>query len=156
MALLFWVNKIWGPISEILDTLEVIKENLIIDGVRMSKWTDWETIFKKMENADSIDVDVDKLMIDYVEMQIEDLVIGQLSQAEKNAMLRAFGESHLVNNMMGSPSTWLRRMNKLSGGEPITNPIVEQVSVEMDKVRKAAEKTDRALEKLKEEYLDAL
>ena len=150
MAALFYINKYWGPVSEALDFANVVKENLIIDGNRVSKWEDWTDLFNKVRNAQTVDIDLDGLMVDAFEEYVTDMLIGQMSQYEKELLLRKFGDSHLINNMMGSPTTWARRLARIQG-ERLPSPVIDELKLQVDTARKQAEKMDRMLDKVRED-----
>ena len=93
MAMLRFINQTYGRIDEIEDFLDIIKQNLIVNGNRLSKHEDWTVVFRKVRNGD-VDLDWQNVMIDLLEMTVEDMVIGQMSQIERKMMLDKFGDSH--------------------------------------------------------------
>ena len=153
LALLASVNKWYGPISEVGDFIEILKSNIIIDGQRMSKYQSFDDILWMMANGEDVDLDVDGLMMGMLEETITDALIGMMSQAEKEMMLKTFGYGHWVNNMMGSPSTWIRRIQRFYGArqEEVITPqsaFLNEIKGEMETVRREVEKLDRAWEKI--------
>ena len=101
LALLFMTNKIWGPISEAMDAMEILKRNLVIDGNKMGDHVSWEYVWVRIKHAETIDVDMYGFGAGLLQEMITDRLIGELSQAEKKFMLDRYGDSHILNNMMG-------------------------------------------------------
>jgi len=132
MGLLVFVNKTWGPISEALDFAEVLMASITIDGQKMNK--QWLSDFLDdpqnaldelfdLWRAGKVELDPQALMVGLMAETITDLSIAMLSDMEKRAMLALFGQGHLINNMLGMPSTWARRL-----GIDVMGPLVKPIS----------------------------
>ena len=154
LAFLRFVNETYGRLSEALDFLEVLKSSLVIDGVQMTKWNDWTDILAMIADGGDVELDLDKLMFGVLEEQIGDALIGRMSQVEKEYLLEKFGDSHLINNLMGSPSTWARRWQRMQGAESSILPqdvIYKRFTEEVGRVRELSESLDRKLDKLRKD-----
>jgi hypothetical protein len=104
LAGLLFVNKWYGPISEAKDFLDVLKENLIINGRRMNKYESLDTWWKSLVNMDhDVELDMDGFLIGLMEEYLTDLLIGKMSQKEKELLLKHLGPSHWVVNAFGNP-----------------------------------------------------
>ena len=81
---------------------------------------------------------------------LSDALIGVLSQAEKKLLLDKLGAGHWVNNVMGSPSTWLRRYNWLTGSDiPEYKALaVEQLQYELDRAAEVDQEVEKFMRKL--------
>jgi len=63
-------------------------------------------------NDGEVQLAQNQFMRELLREQLMDLMIGSLRQAERMFMLRTFGESHAINNVYGTPTTWIRRLTR--------------------------------------------
>ena len=108
MMMLKAVNRTWGRVSEVIDSLEVIFRNIRVDG-KAVRW-DQPGALDLVLSAEDIEVDTEGLITGLYQEWLMDSLIGIMSQAEKRFMLRLFGPAHVLNNLYGMPSTWYRRL----------------------------------------------
>lgn len=150
LALLMFINKWYGPVSEAMDFIKILKENITIDGKSVSKYESFDTIFEQMYNAENVEFDFDSFLIDVYEEALTDALIGALSHAEKEWLLRTFGRENPILNSWGNPSTQLTRLQKALGQDPVgpVTEMVDQAKLEIDRLNKLREKRDEFLEKL--------
>lgn len=114
MSMLRFVNRTWGRLSEVLDWKEAFIRNLrdangrkIRDPRTLSEWRD---LLAKLDNGE-LTLDSEGFFVDMLTMEITDRLIGMASRAERDFMLEFFGPGHPLNNMLGSPTTWIRRLH---------------------------------------------
>ena len=133
IALLSFVNRTWGTISEIQDFFDALDKSLVDDQGRplRADLDFWEKIDLYMRGKATLDMDL--FLINLLYEQMIDATIGTLKRAETRALLKGFGPAHPINNMLGSVSTWARRL----GDDPFYVP-TQAIKAMRDAALKAA------------------
>ena len=115
IAALHTVNKFYGRPSEWLDTIEALTDGLVIDGEliapRMSLSRRLHELWLAVMDGRDWHLDLDLALTSVLNEHLSDKLIGSLSNAEKRVLLEKLGPRHPLVNMLGLPTTWLRRMN---------------------------------------------
>ena len=133
LALLRYVNKSFGRLTELDDWQAEIKKNIYLPGMRICRsngaciqikpGTPMDAIplqyqavvFKAMGNGElfnDIEIDTEGLIIDLFIMELVDAMIGLSMRTERN-IVDAAGLRGIFD--YGNPSTWLRRFEKFTG-----------------------------------------
>lgn len=118
MALLAFINKTYGRASEVVDVIEAFQRSLVNRDGSAYQWQGYEKFYDDWRNH-LVDMHPDKFMEELIYDQLMDALVGRLGEAEKRAMLKAFGPGHWVNNIVGLPSTWLHRL-----GVDVYDPVI--------------------------------
>ena len=103
------INKTYGRYSEIKDFWDILMDNLTIGG-KDANTMSLRQIIDALKNGLEPELDLDQFMQDLLLEEIMDMMIGQLSQAEKNWLLEKFPLDHPLLNVWGNPTTWARRL----------------------------------------------
>ena len=82
MGALNLVTKTWGPISEALDVLDVLKDSFIVNGKRRYNLTVDEIRQALLDDDVDIELDIDAFVGGVLRETLEDLLIGKLSKGE--------------------------------------------------------------------------
>lgn len=117
------INKTYGRVDEAREMLEVLLDNLWINGKKLSLEMEPEEILERLKNARTVDLDVENFVIGMAREIILDTLIGMMSRSELNLLKTFFSLDSPVLNMFGLPSTWARRF-----GFDAYGPILREVN----------------------------
>ena len=112
MMLLKIVNRTYGKLSEIADTLRVLFKSLRVNGEKVD-WRNVEDWREILDSSNEVTFDQEEAFLGLLQEQMLDLTWAAMSEVEKRLMLAIFGPGHWINNQMGLPTTWIRRLNRL-------------------------------------------
>ena len=108
LSLLNLVNKTWGEVSELKDFLDILFDNVQVNG-RSGRNLTFNELIQALQDGE-LDVDADQLLVDLATEELLDTYIAALSQFEKRVLLESLPLDHPLLNMYGNPSTWARRL----------------------------------------------
>jgi hypothetical protein len=112
LAMVAMINKYYGRLSEVWDSLSVVLDNITVGGKKLSDYPRRERFEVLYKNWRNLEFDTEGIVLGLIQETMTDLAIGIMSQAEAKFMLDRFGPDSIFNKLYGLPSTVVRRMIK--------------------------------------------
>lgn len=111
IALLHFINRVWGRPSEVIDFINVWRHSIEINGKGFedATWDEFLTAYGKADSRDIV-LDMEKFIMGLLYEAISDALIGKFSRMENKFLGKILPANHPLRNMMGNPSTWLKRL----------------------------------------------